>query len=593
MRELEYPFDSVSLMRNKKKLSKKLKNDIVPGTQKIKIAVLGGSTTHDICDFLQMFLWNAGMDSEIYESEYNKYWEDAVFSNEELDDFHPDIVFIHTSIRNIHEEINISDTDAEMDDKLERQHRHFEEAWKALNERFHCLVIQNNFERPYIRMRGNSDISALSGYSHFVQALNMKFYESSKKYSWLYIHDLEYVSAAVGLEKWFDLSAWYMYKYAMPVLEIPGFAYNLANIIKSIYGKNKKVLAVDLDNTLWGGIVSENGVEGIEIGEETASGEMYSEIQAYLKKQKEYGVLLTINSKNDDEMVKKAFSHPDMVLSLNDFAVKKTNWENKDVNIKDTAEELRLGIDSFVFLDDNLAERAIVSEHLPEVAVPEVGDAENYIKILNRAGYFEITNLSAEDADRSIMYEAGLKRKEEEERFGSYDDFLKNLQMEAQIGDFDEISIQRIAQLTNKSNQFNLTTKRYTEEEIRHFMQDGDYICLYGRLRDRFGDNGIVSVIIGHITEKRVDIELFLMSCRVLKRGMEDAMMDCLMEVAAEKGMEEVYGFYYPTKKNKMVETLYESMGFELLYEQDEKREFKIRLLDYKKRNNIIRRVKE
>lgn len=590
MRELEYPFDSLYILKNKIKIIKELKENNTIRTP-IRIAVLGGSTTHDICTCLQIFLLNHGLDPDFYESEYNRYWEEAVFSNERLKEFKPDIIYIHITVKNISAKLDVNDTDQIINQKLTDQYQYFETMWNKLREEYQCPIIQNNFERPLIRLYGNQDISNPHGFSNFVFRLNSMFYEYSRLRPWLYINDIDYVSSAYGLDKWYDDAAWYMYKYAMAVNAIPEICYSLSNIIKSLYGKNKKVLTIDLDNTLWSGVISEDGLSGIEMGNDSNIGEAYFEIQKYVKEQKQLGVILAINSKNDLEDVKAAFQHPDMQLSMDDFSVIEANWENKDGNIKAIAEKLNLGLDSIVFMDDNPVERDIVKQQLPMVTVPSIDEPEKFIRILNRGGYFEITNLSDEDKNRAQMYYEISQRNLEEKKFVNYNDFLVSLNMQASIQNIDENSLPRVVQLINKSNQFNLTAKRYTEDDIRRLVNDKNNICLYGRLKDKFGDNGIVSVLIARKKGKRAEIDLFLLSCRVFKRGMEAAMLDVLFDLCIEDKCEVVTGIYYKTKKNSMVKGLYENMGFKLKECSEEEKIFEIKVKDYIQRNTNIRLV--
>lgn len=588
MRELEYPFDSSYILRNRIRLKRQIQKDKIFRIP-VKIAVLGGSTTHDICNYLQLFLLNQGIEPIFYESDYNKYWEEAIFPNEKLKLFKPDIIYIHTTNRNITADINSTDTFEDITEKLEGQYLHFEEIWEKLRKDYHCTIIQNNFERPLFRLYGNKDINDVHGFSNFVFRLNSKFYEYSQRVSWLYIHDIDYISSVYGLAQWCDLKVWYMYKYAMAIEAIPEFCFSLSNIIKSLCGKNKKVLSIDLDNTLWGGVFSEDGMNGIELGKESAAGEMYEEIQRYVKRQKEIGTVLTVNSKNEMSSVELAFTHPDMQLKIEDFSVIKANWNNKDINIADTAEELNVGLDSFVFVDDNPVERAIVKEQLPQVTVPDLDEPEQYIKVLDRAGYFEVTRLTDEDRERVRMYQATAERNSEKKKYSNYGEFLLSLDMEAEIKEIDEENMQRVVQLINKSNQFNLTTKRFMESDIRRFMEDENYIVLYGRLRDKFGDNGIVSVLIARKEKKDVHIDLFLMSCRVLKRGMEDAMMDELFHLLNPEENKYVYGYYFKTKKNTLVENLYQEMGFHTVEATDDSKIYIISEVDYIKKNKNIR----
>ena len=364
-----------------------------------------------------------------------------------------------------------------------------------------------------------------------------------------------------------------MYKYAVAVPAIPYLSFNIANIIKSVYGKNKKVLNLDLDNTLWGGIVGEDGAENIEIGQETPQAQAYSEFQEYLRLHKQLGVLLTVNSKNDREAALSGLRHPDSILREEDFVSIKANWEPKSQNLIDTAKELNLLPESFVFVDDNPAERVIVEGQAFEAAVPEIGEAEHYIHVLDRSGFFEATSLSEDDLVRTRMYQENSKRSQLQASFANYGDYLRSLEMKAEIQEFAPVYFSRIAQLTNKSNQFNLTTRRYSQSEIEAVAGNPEYITLYGKLEDKFGDNGVVSLIIGKTGGNERDelhIELWLMSCRVLKRDMEYAMMDRLVEKGRTAGIKRLVGYYYPTARNTMVKEFYGLLGFDKISEDGE-----------------------
>ena len=380
-----------------------------------------------------------------------------------------------------------------------------------------------------------------------------------------------------------------MYKYAMDTQAIPEFAYNLSNIIKSVFGKNRKMLMLDLDNTLWGGVVGDLGQQGIEIGHETGMAEGYTEFQRYVKAHKQLGVLLSVNSKNDYENAIEGLKHPDTVLTPDDFVVIKANWDNKDRNTEAIAEEISILPDSFVFVDDNPAERNIVSEQISGIAVPEVNSVEDYIKTIDRNGYFELTSYTADDIKRNEMYRANIQRAGAEKKFSDYGEYLKSLEMEAYIDKFDDVALARITQLTNKSNQFNLTTKRYTLNEMEDVFGDDKYIKIYGRLADKFGDNGIVSVVIGRIDGNELHIDLWLMSCRVLKREMEYAMLDRLVEICRKNGISVINGYYYKTAKNAMVKDLFTDFGFEKTSENENgDRTFRMNTDGYENKNKSI-----
>ncbi|MGN0612568.1 MAG: HAD-IIIC family phosphatase [Porcipelethomonas sp.] len=589
MKELSYPFDSQFLMKNRKKIRRQLLSD---GTARIKkkIAVLGGSTTNDIILMLELFLLEQGIECEFYQSEYNKYWEDAVFPNPELEDFSPDLIYIHTSFRNITEyDLDMKASPADVDSMLERQFEHFRQMWESISVKYSCPVIQNNFEMPSYRILGNRDAWDIHGLMNFVSRLNMKLYEYAQQRESFFINDINYISACCGLDKWSEPEYWYMYKYAVNPCFIPDLAYNISNIVKSIFGKNKKALALDLDNTLWGGVVGDDGVDGIEIGRETPAAEGFLAFQKYVKEQQKIGILLGVCSKNDHENAIAGLNHPDGILRPDDFINIKANWEPKDSNIAAMAQEIGILPESIVFADDNPAEREIVSAQLG-VCAPVMDAPERYIRNIDRSGFFEVTSFSYDDLKRNDMYKANAKRAETIKKYENYEDYLRSLEMTAVIGDFQPVDIQRITQLTNKSNQFNLTTRRYTQTEIEETVRNENCIRLCGRLEDRFGDNGIVSIVIGSREGEMLSIDLWLMSCRVLKRNMEYAMLDSLVSAAKKMGISVIRGYYFKTKKNAMVKNLYGDFGFTKISEaENEDTVWELDIREYAQKNNIIK----
>jgi len=347
---------------------------------------------------------------------------------------------------------------------------------------------------------------------------------------------------------------------------------------------------LDLDNTLWGGVIGDDGQEGIEIGPETSMGQVYSEFQSYIKELKQIGIVLAVNSKNDMENALLGLSVRDTVLTADDFACIKANWQSKDRNFMEIAQELALLPESLVFIDDNPVEREIVTKQIPGVLAPPMDKVEQYAAIIDKAGYFETTTLSADDLKRNDMYRENAKRNQLQAAFASYEEYLESLEMKAIIKEFDTLSLPRITQLTNKSNQFNLTTRRYTQNELEEVVADPGNITLYGRLEDRFGDNGIVSVVCGHEDDnKEFHIDLWLMSCRVLKRNMECAMMDMLVEKCKSRGLHAIYGYYYPTAKNGMVCRFYEERGFTLREEDNDNTVWYLDISEeYTKQNHVI-----
>lgn len=585
---LQYPFDPQLILKKRRSIKKELLSGANSFIDK-KIAVLGGSTTHDIISITELFLLNFGIRPIFYESEFGQWWQDAMFCPQELFEFSPDVVFIHTSSRNITSFPAVSDSDEQTDKLLDAEFARFESAWQALKDKFgSVIIIQNNFELPYFRLLGNSDTSNKRGHTNFINRLNMKFADYAAANSGFYINDINYLSADYGLSRWSAPFYWHMYKYCLALDAIPEFAFNLASIIKSIYGKNKKALALDLDNTLWGGVVGDDGVEGIEIGHETSMGQVYSEFQKYLKDVSSIGITLNVNSKNEHENAMAGLNHPESTLKPKDFIVIKANWETKDRNLFAIAKELNIGTDSIVFIDDNPAERAMVTASLPETEAPDIGTPENYIGILDRSRFFEVTELSSDDVKRNEMYRQNAARAAEQTQFADYGDYLRSLNMKAVIRDFEPIYIPRIAQLTNKSNQFNLTTLRISESEMENISKDDRYIRLYGKLSDKYGDNGVITVVIGQKENDKLHIKLWLMSCRVLKRDMELAMLDSLVDTAKAQGIKKLYGYYYKTAKNAMVKEFYGTLGFKKLSETEDSSEWELDISDYKNKNKVI-----
>ncbi len=538
---------------------------------------------------LEIFLLNYGITPTFYESEYNKYYEDAMFGNSELDQFHPDIIYIHTTNRNIIDYPSILDEEKIIKQKLDSEYQKYANMWDKLFTKFKAIIIQNNFEYPFYRLLGNKDVSDIHGRINFINNLNAKFYEYANTHSNFFINDINYLSSCYGLDKWSNQLYWHMYKYALELPAIPYLAFNIANIIKSIYGKNKKALVLDLDNTLWGGVVGDDGVDNLAIGPEVPSGQVYSEIQTYIKEQQKLGIILNINSKNEYENALAGLNHPDSILKPEDFIIIKANWNPKNANMNDIAKELNLGPDSFVFVDDNPAERHIVASTFPNMGIPEIDVPENYIRIIDHNGYFEMTNFAQEDLKKNELYQDNAKRSQMMATFENYEDYLKSLKMKAEIKSFKPIYLERIAQLSNKSNQFNLTTKRYSLADIEKVANSEDYIKIYGKLTDIFGDNGLISVVIGHIKGSELHLDLWIMSCRVLKRDMELAMLDELVAKAQEEKIRKIYGYYYPTLKNKMVEDFYEKQGFKLESKDEKGNKFySLNVDNYQNQNKVI-----
>ena len=583
---LEYPLDVNIILRKKKSIKKYLllQDNLIEKN----IVILGGSTTSEVKNILELFLLNNGIKPNFYESDYNKFYEDALFGNDVLDKFNPDIVYIHTTNQNIIKYPELKDSEIEINTLLSNEMQRYKAIWTSLSK-FDCAIIQNNFDLTIDRSLGNLDCSDIHGKTYFINKLNDELAKSSREIKNLYINDINYLSSYLGLKDWFDKSLWHQAKYALNLSAIPELAFSISKIINSISGKTKKCLVLDLDNTCWGGIIGDDGLGGIHIGTETAVSETFTSFQIYAKELKQRGITLAVCSKNDFKNAKEGFEHPESILKFDDFTSFKANWEPKHQNIIDIAKEINIGIDSLVFIDDNPVERDIVFSQIPSVSVPNIGsDVINFIEHIDRNGYFEPISLLSDDINRNQYYEDNKKRAVEQSTFKSYDEFLVSLDMTADIKSFSSVYLDRITQLTNKTNQFNLTTKRYTAGEIENIANSDDYIKVYGKLTDKYGDNGLIAITIGRVEAKQCHIDLWLMSCRVLKRDMEFAMLDELVSQCKEKGVSEIIGYYFKSAKNNMVSLFYEKFGFELKETSDEDTVWKLDISSYENKNKFI-----
>tara|TARA_Y100000768_G_scaffold167074_1_gene125093 strand:+ start:1391 stop:3172 length:1782 start_codon:yes stop_codon:yes gene_type:complete len=575
---LDYPFDPIKILRKKSSIKSQLsdKESLINK----KIAILGGTTTHEIKDQLELFLLKSNIKAEFYECDYGQYYEAAIFEEKSLHDFRPDIIYLHVSIENLK---SLYDSKKTSETKAEEEFEILKSIWIKLNKDFNCEIIQDNFELPQYRALGNLDSSSPSSITRTILLLNEMISKFAMQSAYLNICDRHYLSSKFGLSFWKDYSLWLSAKYSLSYKAITNLCYTLSKIIESKLGFSKKCIILDLDNTLWGGIIGDDGVDGIILGRETPVGEAYQDLHLYLKELKNRGIILAVCSKNDIENAKNGFNHPDSVLKLSDFTAFKANWDFKTKNIYDIAKEINIGLESLVFLDDNPVERDIVrKEFNGSVSVPEIGDDVTlYREILDASQLFTITSFSQEDEMRNEFYENDKKREKAIANFEDYDAYLKSLEMKAEVGLFNKSYLNRITQLINKTNQFNLTTIRVLEHEMESSINNPSKIALYARLSDKFGENGLVSVIHGTIEGTKLVIDLWVMSCRVFKRTLEYTIMYEFLKEAKSRNIKTVYGKYIPTQKNKIVSELYAELGFSNIGEEDDATIFELCLEKY------------
>jgi FkbH-like protein len=438
------------------------------------------------------------------------------------------------------------------------------EAMRAgLKQASGTTVICQTVAPPAEALLGSYDAVLAGSIRRQVAAFNLRLVDSLANTP-DHILDVASLAETVGLASWHDPFLWNLAKQPFAQDLIPLYADHVCRLLAAMRGLSKKVLVLDLDNTVWGGIIGDDGMDGIRIAQGDAVGEAHLSLQRYALAMRERGVLIAISSKNTDEVAREVFrSHPEMLLREQHIAVFQANWDDKASNITAIAETLSLGLDSLVFVDDNPVERALVRRFLPQVAVPELpDDPAIYVRTVAAAGYFEALGFSEEDRHRAGFYADNARRVALKSQVGGIDDYLRSLDMVISLAPFDEAGRTRITQLINKSNQFNLTTRRYTEEEVAAASSDPAVLTLQVRLTDTFGDNGMISVVIARSDGDAMTIDTWLMSCRVLGRRVEDAVLAELVHQAARLGFSRLRGVYVPSGRNAMVADLYARLGF-------------------------------
>lgn len=524
-----------------------------------KVAVMGGYTTQLLTPLIRLALFARGISAQLFETEYGLL-EQAVLSNDDaIREFGPDVCYFCVGTHHIRE--------SEVTLEVQR----WSGLWKQTRECFGCEIIQNTFEEPLDRTFLHFDVKRKDSRTNFVKRLNLELANIASEH--VHFCDIDYLASYHGRKFWDDERYYDVAKVPVSHQHLWDYASACSSVVAAIFGKRKKCLVLDLDNTVWGGIVGDDGAEHLQVGNGTAAGEAYWRFQQRIKALKDSGVILAVCSKNDESVARDAFKRrADMALRLEDFSCFIANWEPKPQNIQQIANRLNIGLESIVFVDDNPVERDLVRQSLRTVTVLEMPDDPSlYASVLSWADYFETTQLTEEDRKRTDYYRADLQRSDLQQVSGTYDDFLKQLEMRAHIAPFDELHLDRVVQLINKTNQFNLTTKRYTEGDVRRWLDDPAAVTRYVRLRDKFGDNGLISVLLAR-EEKPNEfwIDTWLMSCRVLKRGVEEALLARVVEELLKRRGKTLFGTYCPTPKNMLVKDLLRSLGFSFVSEGEE-----------------------
>lgn len=529
----------------------------------LSIAVLGDTATQFISTAIEGMGYEYGIRADVYDAEYDSIDTEILDSSSALYEKPRDFVVIYMSAEKLYEhyqDTSVTDRASFAQNIAER----IENNWRVLAGNYSAKIIQFNFIKTDTGVFGNFALKEKSSFEYQLLKLNYRLSELAAEYKNVFILDLDSIQTGFGKTAFCDKKFYFQARMAMGFEPIVETVKQLYDIMLALKGKLKKCLILDLDNTLWGGVIGDDGLKGIEIGE-LGTGRAYTDLQRWCKELEKRGILLAVCSKNDEDTAKEPFEkHPDMVLHMEDFAIFVANWEDKASNIRYIQKTLNIGMDSLVFVDDNPFERNLVRELIPEITVPELPeDPSEYLSYLQSLHLFETVSFSDEDYKRTEQYRTEAERKKAGEYFSNIDDYLESLQMEAEARPFDDFHFPRIAELSQRSNQFNLRTIRYSEEDIKNMADSGDYITLYFTLKDKFGEYGLISAVIvkkNSLSEGFIDT--WFMSCRVLKRGMEEFIINTLIETVKEAGIKRLVGEYIPTPKNKMVSDIYARMGF-------------------------------
>lgn len=533
------------------------------GLSQYKLAVMGDCATQHLATALRGYGSYAGLGLSVFDADYNQIDAQVMDPGSELYSFGPNAVLIQMCSEKLFEAFCATPL-ARRASFAEDTYARICLVWERINAHIKATILQCNFPLLDDGVFGQYGNKVSDSFLFQQRKLNFLLMQGCQEVKNVYIIDLDALQAVCGRSRFFDPKLYYVAKMPICVDLLPQVAKQVVDMIQTLRGAVKKCVVLDLDNTLWGGVIGDDGLSGIQIGE-LGTGHAFSDFQAWLKELKNRGILLAVCSKNNEETAREPFEkHPEMVLRLEDFSMFVANWEDKASNIRTIQKCLNIGMDSLVFLDDNPFERNLVRSMIPEITVPELPeDPALYLQYLRSLNLFETASYSSDDSGRTQQYRELAQRAAFASSFQSYDDYLKGLDMKAVAAPFDAFHYPRIAQLSQRSNQFNLRTVRYTEAEVEALAQDERHICLYFMLKDKFGDHGLISVVV--LDKQNADtlfVSQWLMSCRVLKRGLEEFIVNKIIQTAAQQGCQKVIGEYLPTAKNAMVKDLYEKMGF-------------------------------
>lgn len=532
------------------------------GLPKLSMALLGDTATQLLGQAIRGYGFEQETDISIFESDYDQIDLQVNDPSSELYASEADYIVIHKSSYKLRAKFYKSSWEKRSDfaSQLIFQFRHYID---SLNSRTSSRIILSNFPEIGDQVFSNYGNKVQNSWIYQVRKTNLMLMDLAQEYDNVFINDVAILQHREGEIHAHDPKVYINASMAESLDFVPILAKNIVDTVRAISGKFKKCLILDLDNTTWGGIIGDDGLEGIQVGD-LGIGKAFNELQIWAKNLKERGIILAICSKNTESVAKEPFEkHPEMALRLEDISVFVANWENKADNIRFIQQVLNIGFDSMVFLDDNPFERNLVRSELPAVTVPELPeDPAFYLPFVHSLNLFETSSFSSEDSSRTKKYQQESDRAKLKQSFGSISDYLESLNMKGIFNPFDEFHIPRLAQLSQRSNQFNLRTIRYDEQQIRAVMESENRLGYYVKLSDKFGEYGLISLLILDIQEDALFVDTWIMSCRVLKRDVEKFVINLLVEKAKELGLTKIRGEFLPTPKNALVKDHYQNLGF-------------------------------
>lgn len=534
----------------------------------VKVAVLGDTATQFLIQALRGAGFEQGLNLQIWEAEFNQIERQVFDSTSDLFQFNPEIVVVFYASHKLLAKYN----KLKPEQHIELANNHLkliDDVTNAVNAQLQSKIIYYNHTEINDSIFGNFANKIESSFLFQLRKLNYELMVFAAKQPNFYLCDISSLQNQFGKSIFFQPSIYVNTDMILSIDILPEVAVKTIDLIGAMYGKSKKCLILDLDNTMWGGVIGDDGLENIQLGS-LGIGKAFTEFQCWIKKLKNRGIILAVCSKNTETIAKEPFEkHPDMVLKLDDIAVFMANWENKADNIRQIQSILNIGFDSMVFLDDNPFERNMVRENIPGITVPELpDDPAEYLEFLYHLNLFETITFSNEDTERTRQYQVEAERTVIQKSFTNEDDFLRSLDMISLVEPFNKFNSPRVAQLSQRSNQFNLRTVRYTEADIEKATVSEDVFSFTFTLSDKFGDNGMICVIIlKKANAETLFIDTWFMSCRVLKRGMENFVLNTISKAAKEKGYAYLKGEYISSPKNEMVRNHYFHLGFKQLNE--------------------------